>query len=42
MLASALHLLRGTPYIYMGEELGMMDPHYKSICRGFEWIPNVT
>lgn len=31
MLASALHLLRGTPYIYMGEELGMMDPHYKSI-----------
>lgn len=42
MLASALHLLRGTPYIYMGEELGMMDPHYKSICRSFEWIPNVT
>ena len=31
MLASVLHLLRGTPYIYMGEELGMMDPHYKSI-----------
>ena len=31
MLAISLHLLRGTPYIYMGEELGMMDPHYKSI-----------
>ena len=31
MLATTLHLLRGTPYIYMGEELGMMDPHYKSI-----------
>ena len=31
MLATSLHLLRGTPYIYMGEELGMMDPHYKSI-----------
>ncbi|MDK6296227.1 alpha-amylase family glycosyl hydrolase, partial [Gardnerella swidsinskii] len=27
MLALALHLLRGTPYIYMGEEIGMMDPH---------------
>lgn len=31
MLAVALHFLKGTPYIYMGEELGMMDPHYKSI-----------
>lgn len=31
MLASAIHLLRGTPYIYMGEELGMIDPHYYSI-----------
>lgn len=31
MLATSLHLLRGTPYIYMGEELGMIDPHYKSI-----------
>lgn len=31
MLALALHLLRGTPYIYMGEEIGMMDPHYNSM-----------
>lgn len=31
MLASALHLMRGTPYIYMGEELGMIDPAYDSI-----------
>lgn len=31
MLATATHLLRGTPYIYMGEELGMIDPHYYSI-----------
>ncbi len=30
-LATALHLLRGTPYIYMGEELGMVDPNYTSI-----------
>lgn len=31
VLALALHLLRGTPYIYMGEEIGMMDPHYTSM-----------
>lgn len=31
MLATSIHLLRGTPYIYMGEELGMIDPHYYSI-----------
>ncbi|GBG93725.1 alpha, alpha-phosphotrehalase [Ligilactobacillus salitolerans] len=30
-LATALHLLRGTPFIYMGEELGMVDPAYTSI-----------
>lgn len=31
MLAATLHLLRGTPYIYMGEELGMVDPIYTTI-----------
>ena len=31
MLATALHLMRGTPYIYMGEELGMVDPDYDSM-----------
>jgi trehalose-6-phosphate hydrolase len=31
MLATATHCMRGTPYIYMGEEIGMMDPHYSSI-----------
>lgn len=31
MLASAIHLNRGTPYIYMGEEIGMVDPTYESI-----------
>ncbi len=31
MLASAIHLNRGTPYIYMGEEIGMIDPTYHSI-----------
>lgn len=32
MLATAIHLLKGTPYIYMGEELGMMDPNYNSMA----------
>ncbi|HAR6233877.1 TPA: alpha,alpha-phosphotrehalase [Staphylococcus pseudintermedius] len=31
MLAIALHLLQGTPYIYQGEEIGMTDPHFQSI-----------
>lgn len=31
MLATAIHLLRGTPYIYMGEEIGMTDPAYLGI-----------
>lgn len=31
MLATAIHLLRGTPYVYMGEEIGMTDPDYDSI-----------
>lgn len=26
MLATALHLLRGTPFVYQGEEIGMVDP----------------
>lgn len=32
MLATTLHLLRGTPYIYMGEEIGMTDPAYTSMA----------
>ena len=31
MLAGAIHLMRGTPYIYQGEELGMTNHHYSSI-----------
>ncbi|RNE48916.1 alpha,alpha-phosphotrehalase [Corynebacterium alimapuense] len=31
MLATITHLLRGTPFIYMGEEIGMTDPEYDSI-----------
>lgn len=31
MLAGMIHLMRGTPYIYQGEELGMTNAHYASI-----------
>lgn len=30
MLATVLHLHRGTPYIYQGEELGMTNAHFAS------------
>ncbi|EOH93191.1 alpha,alpha-phosphotrehalase [Enterococcus pallens] len=32
MLATAIHLNRGTPYIYMGEEIGMVDPDFESMA----------
>lgn len=31
MLAGMIHFMRGTPYIYQGEEIGMTNPHYTSI-----------
>ena len=31
MLAVATHFMRGTPYIYQGEELGMTNPHFTKI-----------
>ncbi len=31
MLAAALHMMRGTPYIYQGEEIGMTNACFKSI-----------
>ena len=33
MLAAAIHLMRGTPYIYQGEELGMINPHFRDISQ---------
>lgn len=33
MLAIALHMLQGTPYIYQGEEIGMTDPRFTSIAQ---------
>lgn len=31
MLATVLHMLQGTPYIYQGEEIGMTNPHFTQI-----------
>lgn len=31
MLATAVHLMKGTPYIYQGEEIGMTNPEFESI-----------
>lgn len=31
MLATALHMLQGTPYIYQGEEIGMTNPNFAEI-----------
>ena len=31
MLAQSIHMMRGTPYIYMGEEIGMSDPIYENM-----------
>lgn len=33
MLATCIHLLRGTPYIFQGEELGMTNAGYTQICQ---------
>ncbi|MFD1773331.1 glycoside hydrolase family 13 protein [Paenibacillus rhizophilus] len=32
MLATLLHMMRGTPYIYQGEELGMTNVRFESIA----------
>lgn len=31
MLAQTIHLLRGTPYIYQGEEIGMTNPNFDQL-----------
>ncbi|MGL4510624.1 alpha-amylase family glycosyl hydrolase, partial [Cetobacterium sp.] len=31
MLGTAIHMLRGTPYIYQGEEIAMTNPHFENI-----------
>lgn len=31
MLATTIHMMQGTPYIYQGEEIGMTNPYFDSI-----------
>ncbi|SHH49405.1 alpha,alpha-phosphotrehalase [Tepidibacter thalassicus] len=31
MLATTIHMMRGTPYIYQGEEIGMINPYFDNI-----------
>jgi trehalose-6-phosphate hydrolase len=31
MLATVVHMLRGTPYVYQGEEFGMTNPYFDNI-----------
>lgn len=31
MIATCLHMMKGTPYIYQGEEIGMTNAYFKSI-----------
>lgn len=31
MLATCIHMMRGTPYVYQGEEVGMTNAYYKNI-----------
>lgn len=40
MLATCLHMMKGTPYIYQGEELGMTNIRFQSLddCRDIEEI----
>lgn len=33
LLATVVHLLRGTPYIYQGEEIGMTNPGYQELAQ---------
>ena len=33
MLATIIHCLRGTPYVYQGEEIGMTNTDFTEISR---------
>jgi oligo-1,6-glucosidase len=41
MLATILHLHRGTPYVYQGEELGMTNAHFTSFTMLLPEHPRV-
>ncbi|WP_163653581.1 alpha,alpha-phosphotrehalase [Listeria sp. PSOL-1] len=33
LLAATIHFMRGTPYVYMGEEIGMINPKFTEIDK---------
>ncbi len=33
LFAGIIHMMRGTPYIYQGEEIGMLNTHFTDICQ---------
>src|SRR5699024_5410658 len=33
MLATTLHMLQGTPYVYEGEEIGMTNAHFTKLLQ---------
>lgn len=33
MLATTIHMMNGTPYIYQGEEIGMTDPNFTELSQ---------
>ena len=33
MLGTVIHMLRGTPYIYQGEEIGMTNAYFDNISQ---------
>lgn len=41
MLATTLHLMQGTPYIYAGEELGMTNAHFTDLSQ-YDDIESLT
>jgi len=41
MLATTLHMMQGTPYIYEGEELGMTNVHFKTLSQ-YEDIESIN
>lgn len=41
MLATTLHMMQGTPYVYQGEELGMTNGHFESLEQ-YEDIESVN
>lgn len=41
MLATTLHMMQGTPYVYEGEELGMTNVHFKELAE-YEDIESIN